>query len=91
MFAKDFFNVHDRGGKKGKWSSFRDAKRTIPRLSRNENKSAIEREARIPAQQSDRVRDATTNVHVSIATWMERTVDALFNEVHVYRAALLRA
>lgn len=78
-------------------ASFRDAKRTIHRLShRNENesrRSAIEK--RIPAvyppqQSGDRVRGATTNVHVSITTWMERTADALFNKVHVYRAALLR-
>lgn len=37
-----------------------------------------------------KVRDAMTNVHVRIATWMERTVDALFNKIHVYRSALSR-
>jgi len=37
-----------------------------------------------------RARDATSSVHVRIATWMERTAVALFNKVHVYRSALLR-
>jgi len=66
--------VVDRAGMETRWQSTGIEEST--RTSRRDGRS--------------RARDATSSVHVRIATWMERTAVALFNKVHVYRSALLR-